>query len=415
LVVPLNREVNRVVGRSLATHKPTSTHFKTTYQQQGSASQGVDGLTVPGYTGAIGGDSSPIPCGAEPLNIWKTILKNPDTGKITIDQNLVQYYLEHEATSPSTLNLPALQKNGRMCGSQCLIGQDEDGNRIAKRIVCGREWCQDCRDISHRRRIARVLTRLFQIDSMAYEVTTFPLEVRLMMRDPRVLTLLAKRYRKLLRKLGHRKIFVRWHYFGDKSHRFNPHLNALLDGGYLSPEQLEARKDLIRRRLLPRSIAKSIGKDLVIHYDWTRKAKRKMSWIKYVTRATFKDVEWDGQLASRLYGFHNGCFAGFWNDPPKWKLTGTDKKFNALLPLAEGKHPISGKPIVWNRRPIPFVLVLMEEPVDIGGGYYLLPPIREPPAGRRQPTNYASRSHQPIFEAPKRPTAIGERSSLQKA
>ncbi|MBA7644796.1 hypothetical protein ES703_52542 [subsurface metagenome] len=280
-----------------------------------------------------------------------------------------------------------MQKNGRMCGSQCLVGEDEDGNRIAKRIVCGREWCEDCRDISHRRRIARVLTRLFQIETMGYDVITFPLEVRSMMRNPRVLALIGKKARREYRKMGYRKAFTRWHYFGEKSQRFNPHLNVLYDGGYLSDEQLSKKKDLIRRKLLPRSIAKSIGKDLVIHCDYTSDPKRKMHWIKYVTRATFKDIEWDEPLANALYGFHNGCFAGTWNDPPKWKLTGTDKKFNALLPLAEGKHPVSGKPIVWNKRPIPFVLVLMQEPVDIGGGYYLLPPIRPPPAGRRQPTS----------------------------
>jgi len=155
----------------------------------------------------------------------------------------------------------------------------------------------------------------------------------------------------------------------------------------VSPEQLADLKDLIRRKLLKRSIAKTIGKDLEINYSYVRTPKRIMHRVKYVTKATFRDIEWDEPLANALYGFHNGCFAGTWDDPPKWKLTGTDKKFNALLPLAEGNHPVSGKPIVWNKRPIPFVLVLMEEPVDIGGGYYLLPPIRPPPVGRRQTTN----------------------------
>ncbi|GAI90769.1 unnamed protein product, partial [marine sediment metagenome] len=129
-----------------------------------------------------------------------------------------------------------------------------------------------------------------------------------------------------------------------------------------------------------------------------------------VTKASFRDIEWDEALAHKLYGFHNGCFAGTWNDPPKWKLTGTDKKFNALLPLAEGKHPVSGKPMVWNRRPIPFVLVLMEEPVDIGGGYYLLPPIREPPALAARPTNL---TELPDDDYRKHPNVI--RRSIDKA
>ncbi|GAJ18887.1 unnamed protein product, partial [marine sediment metagenome] len=134
-------------------------------------------------------------------------------------------------------------------------------------------------------------------------------------------------------------------------------------------------------------IAKTIGKDLEISYSYARSPKRMMHWIKYVTKASFRDIEWDEPLANALYGFHNGCFAGFWDDPPKWKLTGTDKKFNALLAIRKGLHPVSGKPIVWNKEPIPWALVKQQNPVDIGGGYYLLPPIREPPAERWQPTN----------------------------
>ncbi|GAJ02792.1 unnamed protein product, partial [marine sediment metagenome] len=130
----------------------------------------------------------------------------------------------------------------------------------------------------------------------------------------------------------------------------------------------------------------------------------------YVTKASFKDIEWDEPLANALYGFHNGCFAGTWDDPSKWKLTGTDKKFNALLPLTQGKHPVSGKPIVWNKRPIPWLLVSMETYFDIGGGYYLLPPIREPPGLTAIPTNL---TELPDTDYRKHPNAV--RRSLDRA
>ncbi|GAI60583.1 unnamed protein product, partial [marine sediment metagenome] len=199
------------------------------------------------------------------------------------------------------------------------------------------------------------------------------------MRDPKLLTILAKKLRKLLRKLGYRKVYTRWHYFGEKSHRYHPHLNVLLDGGWLSPEELARLKDLIRRKLLKRSIAKAIGKDLVIYYDYTQESKRKMHWVKYVTKASFTDRAWDEVLAGALYGFHNGCFAGTWDDPPKWKLTGTDKKFNALLKVKEGIHPVSGKPIVWNKRPIPWVLAQTLNLVHLGAWYYFYTAPRAPP------------------------------------
>ncbi|GAI60326.1 unnamed protein product [marine sediment metagenome] len=222
---------------------------------------------------------------------------------------------------------------------------------------------------------------------MGYEVITFPLEVRLFMRNPSVLALKAKQTRKLYRKMGYQMVFTRWHYFGKNGEKYHPHLNVLYDGGYLSKEQLAKKKSLIRRKLLPRSIAKRIKKDLVIHSDYTQDPKLKMRWISYVTKASFTDKSWDRPLADALKGFHNGCFAGFWNGDPKWKLTGTDKKFNALLKVMKGLHPVSGKPVVWKKPTIPWVLLLMEEPVDIGGWWYLLPNERAPPEERLDLTN----------------------------
>ncbi len=272
-----------------------------------------------------------------------------------------------------------------MCKSSALVGSTASCKRIAKRISCGREWCVDCRKDAHKRRVARVLPRLMQVDPMGYIVITFPEEVRPLMRNPKALANLGKRARRLLRRRGYRKVYTRWHPFGDTPGVYHPHLNVLCDGGYLELDELADLKDAIRRALLPRSMAKLIGKDLVIHYDFTRDSARKMHWIKYVAKATFLEREWDDQLASWLYGFHNGCFAGTWNDAPKWKLTGTDKKYNALARLGEGRHPVSGEPIIWDKKPIPWVLLEKENPVHLGGGWYLLPSVQESEARCRSP------------------------------
>ncbi|MBA7537883.1 hypothetical protein ES705_30154 [subsurface metagenome] len=300
-------------------------------------------------------------------------------------KSLRAYYLDYEATSPADEKTQSQKPTGKMCGSLALVGATGSGKRIAKRICCGREPCERCREQSHQRRIARVLPRLFQIDSMAYIVITWLVEVRPLMRNPKALALLGKRLRGLLRRRGYRKIYTRWHPFGDTPGVYHPHLNVICDGEYLEPEQLADLKNSIRCELLPRSMAKLYGKDLVIHYDYTQDAKRKMHWIKYVSKATFLEREWDEELASALYGFHNGCFAGTWNDTPKWRLTGTDKKFNALARLGEGLHPESGEPVTWDSKPLPWVLVKMENPVHIGGWWYTLPPIREPPGRCRSP------------------------------
>ncbi len=357
------------------------------------------------YRGRPGGEeSSP--------GIPRTNLSSPPTAVLTetIDtpkkptQKITPaYYLDYEATSPSTLIFNRQKPYGKMCGSLCLIAQDGDENQMGKRLTCRREWCNDCGVIEHRRRIARVLDHLLQICPMSYIVITFPLEVRSMMRDPKVLAVLGKKVRRLLRKRGYRKLFTRWHFFGEHGEKYHPHLNVLCDGEWLAPEQLADLKDLIRRKLLPRSIAKTIGKDLDIRYAYRRTNKEMMHTIKYVTKASFTDITWDEPLANALYGFHNGCFAGFWDDPPKWKLTGTDKKFNALLKVRKGIHPVSGKPIKWNKEPIPWALVEAQNPVDIGGGYYLLPPIRSPPSS---PVRLNSISELPDSDERKHPNAI---------
>jgi len=235
------------------------------------------------------------------------------------------------------------------------------------------------------RKRARVLSRLIQILPMAYDDITFPLEARLIMRKPKLLNALDKKARKLFRSEGYRKVFTYWHYFGEHGEKYHPHLNVLYDGRWLTPQELASLKDKIRRKLLPRSMAKLIKKDLVIHHQYTRSPKKAMHWIKYVVRPTFLEREWDEPLADALYRFRPGGFAGFWNDPPKWPLTHKDKKLALLARLQDGLHPISGKPITWSRKLIPWVLVLMREPVHLGGWWYLLPPIRPPPGLCRSP------------------------------
>ncbi len=375
-------QVRGVSGRC-AEHSNETLRFLPdldTRQDNGSPLQGEGGLTVPGFIGAIGSDCSPIPSRGELLPT-KTITQIPldDPAKAYL-KLLRLSYLEYEALPPYPVKSQIQNPTGRMCGTLALLGQDEDGNRIAKRIACGREWCQDCRDISHKRRIARVLPRLMQVYPMAYDVITFSLEVRPLLHDPRVLSLLARKVRRLYRRLGYQKVYTRWHFFGDKSNIFNPHLNILYDGMWLSKDQLAVLKDAIRRALLPRSISKCIGKDLVIHHQYTPNPKKMMNWIRYVTRATFTERQWDEPLAESLYGFRNGGWAGTWKDPTKWRLTDSDKKYAPLVNLAQNLHPVSGKPLTWSRKPIPWALVLMEEPTEIGAWWYLLPPIREPPA-----------------------------------
>ncbi|GAI11212.1 unnamed protein product, partial [marine sediment metagenome] len=117
-------------------------------------------------------------------------------------------------------------------------------------------------------------------------------------------------------------------------------------------------------------------------YHYRRSRAEIIHTLKYCTKATFLDIDWDEVLAAGLYGARYASWWGNWKQEPKWQLAASDKKTTAFVMLEQGLHPVSGKPVKWNKRPIPSVLVLMENPVPLGNGYYLLPPIRprSPPA-----------------------------------
>ena len=291
-----------------------------------------------------------------------------------------QHYLDPEAKTPSDTAKPYLKPCKKICGSMAIIGQTEDGERIAKRIPCKREWCEHCREISHNIRIARWLPKAQEMLPMACWTVTFPKPIRPLLRSKKALASQGIVLRRALRKLGYKRGLTRWHFFGDQSNEYHPHLNALVEGDYLPPDELERQKDYIRDRLFPYSMAKQLGVDLVIHYNYTRNPKRAWHWLKYVTRATFLDETWDEFLASTLFNFRNSSWWGVWGGAPKWQLPREAEKLKPLTSLGEGKHPISGKPITWNKDLVPWVLVLIDDPIPLGGWHYLLPPIREPPS-----------------------------------
>jgi len=301
---------------------------------------------------------------------------------------LENHYLEREAKVPT--NLPKYERKPckDFCGVLAIIGQDQDGNRIAKRLWCGREWCEKCRDHSHNRRIARWLPRVQQIESLACWTVTYPKEVRLFVRTKKSLRSQKGKLIRALKELGYSRGMIRWHFFGDQSTEYHPHQNAIVDGGYLSPGELQRQKDFIRRKLLKRFMANELGKDLEIHYQYTTSPKKIYHKLKYITRATFLDQSWDELLAAKIYGLRNNNTWGKWDQSQKWQLRHRNRSIAIMAKVEQGLHPISGKPLTWKKQLVPFALILSQDPTEIAPGYYLLPPIRQPPKNRGSPFPY---------------------------
>ncbi|GAH98854.1 unnamed protein product, partial [marine sediment metagenome] len=169
-----------------------------------------------------------------------------------------------DLASKTPLKIESLDPLARECGAWALVGQCRNGHCFAAKLYCGREWCSECRDQVHRRRIARWLPKAQQLESMGYWDITFPMNLRLLLRNKVILRKVGKKAVAALRAQGFARGLRRWHWFGDTPGLYNPHLNIIVDGKYLRGQKLEAVKQSIRRALLSAGIRQHY--DLVINY-----------------------------------------------------------------------------------------------------------------------------------------------------
>jgi hypothetical protein len=244
-------------------------------------------------------------------------------------------------------SLPVSEQNSSpspsgQCGVWAVLSECESGkHHFAKRIVCGKEWCPECGhedSAAHKRRQSRLIKKMQQISSLAYYVIEFPDKYRHIGRhaidgDPdevkgwcyskadlrdtanTIINVMAgKRMGKEGRVGGfYARGLLRWHYFGDKVEgKWNPHANVLVEGGYIEPEKLQEIKTALRDALnCP---------DLIVHYSYAETPGQIMHKLKYVTRATFLNYDWNPYMAEELYNFRNQRWWGIWKDEPAWVL-----------------------------------------------------------------------------------------------
>ena len=261
------------------------------------------------------------------------------------------------------------QESTRACPGYFLPGRCANGHRWAKTIVCGREWCPQCGapdSTAHQRRMGRWLSKVRQISSMGYFVFTIPEDVRIVYRDPVQLRWLRREVRRLMQSHGFERGLSRWHWRGDQGARYHPHLNVLVDGGYLSEGQLTSIKG---------DYARLLGCSVVdVHYQYTSDPAKMSHVLRYVTRATMRDLT-DGLMAYRLVGFRNASWwgAGRWSEAPVWGAA------SPVELLESHKCPRCEAPVEWVK-PLPMSMlhdwerkgVFLVE--DVGAGYYSLDP-----------------------------------------
>lgn len=270
------------------------------------------------------------------------------------------------------------------CPGWAIIGECPNGHRFAKELYCGREWCPICGQPwspVHQRRFARWLSKAQQIERMGYLVITFPDRARARLRARAELARVGKGIRAILQEREISRGLRRWHPFGEQPGVWNPHFNALMDGGYRPRRWL---------RELRREIASLVGeRDLVLNYQFTREPAKMRHWLKYVTRATFLDRSWDEEMAEELYNFRSMWSWGKWDDPPAWGVDQGDQDLAAVESLESGICPECGEPLAW-AKPVEIVWLTIWPVEPLGAGYYRLADVRSPP---RLPDDLRQRLH----------------------
>jgi len=149
------------------------------------------------------------------------------------------------------------------------VGNCNCGKQYIKVIFCGKDWCQNCREITHNRRIARWLAKALTMESFGYFVFTIPLEMREFYKDKKKLSELRTYLRRRLKQIyPDIKALCRWHWFGDDPYKYHPHLNVMVDSFQeLSREELERIKQDYKNAL-ERFTGIKLDKKVDIHYQY---------------------------------------------------------------------------------------------------------------------------------------------------
>ncbi len=286
----------------------------------------------------------------------------------------------------------------RPCPGFVAAGQCENGHHWGKKSVCGRDWCAYCggKDgIAHDRRKARWYPKAQQLTTAGRLVITVPPELRHRYRGRYALAGLGRAVRRSLREThGFKRGLMGWHFFGehagvDESPSgvddatlnppvYHPHMDIVLDAGYLGPSRLAAIKASVAL------ILKVNVKRVNAYYSYSHDPRKIVHFVNYSCRPTFLCHEWDKMLAHLLKGFRARQAWGVWGDPPAWGLESGDKEtpVGAVVVLMAHHCPTCGATIKWVNKPVDDKKYQW---ADLGAGFYervgLVTPGPGPPGG----------------------------------
>ena len=299
---------------------------------------------------------------------------------------------KEELRIPAQIPSNALPPSLCACGQYAIVGRcsNDETHIVGRTIDCAREWCPLCgedRSIPHKKRYWALLHKAQQMHDLGVFVLTFGEPARLLLRNKEALRATARAITKVFRDYGYKRGWSRWHWFGDpscpcgskqvkpwadknartsgikcvtcgRSHdyrslrpNYHPHLNVVVDGGYIAPARLEQMKQTLRQ--IP--IA-----PYVIHYSTTGHVPGKiLHRLRYVTRSTFRAQEWAPDMVIELRNFKNQTHWGLatrqsdghWAGQPVWELKDLSSKdqtdVGEISGIMTGKCPLCDGTLRW--------------------------------------------------------------------
>ncbi|MCD6361124.1 MAG: hypothetical protein J7M38_09685 [Armatimonadetes bacterium] len=292
-----------------------------------------------------------------------------------------------------------LESGESYCGKYAKVGECENGHQWIKVIYCGKEWCGNCREITHNRRIARWLPKALTMQSFGYFVFTLPLEVREFYQEKKNLSQLRSYLRRRLKQIyPDLKALCRWHWFGDNPYLYHPHLNVMVSSfGRLPKKELERIKQDYRNAL-ERFTGIKLSKKVDVYYhfysvagfrkEYEQEGKKltgdkaqelycKILWhkLRYITRPTF--IVYQRELAEKLKNYRNSTVWGKFLEVSYEEVEKLAKQREAfskvsqdVVMLGSGHCPICGGKIRWLKGLYPGSLACYGK--ELGNGYFWL-------------------------------------------
>ena len=280
-----------------------------------------------------------------------------------------------------------------VCPKWGITGECGCGHVFAKELICNREWCPNCGGDggkSHLRRTSDKLARARQIESMGKFVITIPPEIRWKYRDPLKLAAFGVSVKRMMQYNGFNRGLRRFHYFGEdhkhgpgyESPTFHPHLEVIVEAGYLSGKFINKIK-----RAVAHILGVNFGR-VNLFYSYSDNRDKKLHFLRYMLRPTFESAEWDSELAYSLIGFKNALSWGTWHHKvwdvesgkmvngeyldPVWDMPdGGGEMVQVPVALQLGFCPVDGSRITWAGTIGAGLLKNGDLWTEVGGGYWL--------------------------------------------